>query len=398
MSGALPLSQYTVLDLTIARAGPTAVRLLADWGANVIKIEPPPARDGAGGSVTGTRHGPDDQNLHRNKRGVCIDLKHADGAALFRTLVAKADVVVENFRADVKTRLGIDYAQLKTINPRIILASISGFGQDGPYGDRPGVDQIVQGMSGLMSITGEPGGPPMRVGIAISDTTAGMFLGQGILLALLHRERTGEGQWVHTSLLEGMLSKLDFQGARYTMNGDVPGKQGNYHPVQVPMGTYESKDGLVNLAASTGKMWVNFCEALGATELANDPAYADGRGRARHRERLNAAVGDVTRRFTTAELVERLNKVGVPCGPIYTIGEAFEDAQVRHLEMTRAAPHRKLGDINLVRSPINLSGFPAAEPFHHAGPDPGEHTTEVLREFGIAQDAIERLFRAGAIA
>jgi len=398
MSGALPLSRYTVLDLTIARAGPTAVRLLADWGANVIKIEPPPTRDVAGGSVTGTRHGPDDQNLHRNKRGICIDLKHADGAALFRTLVERADIVVENFRADVKTRLGIDYTQLKSINPRIILASISGFGQDGPYGDRPGVDQIVQGMSGLMSITGEPGGPPMRVGIAISDTTAGMFLGQGILLALLHREQTGEGQWVHTSLLEGMLSKLDFQGARYTMNKEIPGKQGNYHPVQVPMGTYESKDGLVNLAASTGKMWKNFCEALAATDLLNDPAYADGRSRARNRARLNAAVGDVTRRFTTAELVGRLNPVGVPCGPIYTIGEAFDDAQVQHLKMTRTAPHKELGDIALVRSPINMSGFAVDGPFHHAGPDPGEHTVEVLREFGIAPNEIERLEQSGAIA
>src|SRR5512147_2690298 len=339
-SAAGPLSRYTVLDLTIARAGPTAVRLLADWGANVIKIEPPPTQDGSGGSVTGTRHGPDDQNLHRNKRGLCIDLKNPDGAALFRALVARADVVVENFRADVKARLGIEYAQLAQINPRIILGSISGFGQDGPYGDRPGVDQIVQGMSGLMSITGEPDGPPMRVGIAISDTTAGMFLGQGILLALLHREQTGEGQWVHTSLLEGMLSKLDFQGARYTMNNDVPGKQGNFHPVQVPMGTYPAKDGLVNVAASTGKMWRNFCEVLEANELLADPAYADGRSRARNRVRLNAAVGEVTRRFTTTELVERLNPVGVPCGPIYTIGEAFEDPQVRHLKMTRTAPHK----------------------------------------------------------
>jgi crotonobetainyl-CoA:carnitine CoA-transferase CaiB-like acyl-CoA transferase len=387
-----------VLDLTIARAGPTAVRLLADWGANVIKIEPPPVRDGAGGSVTGTRHGPDDQNLHRNKRGICIDLKHADGAALFRTLVARADVVVENFRSDVKVRLGIDFAQLKAINPRIILASISGFGQDGPYGDRPGVDQIVQGMSGLMSITGEPEGPPMRVGIAISDTTAGMFLGQGILLALLHREQTGEGQWVHTSLLEGMLSKLDFQGARYTMNNEIPGKQGNYHPVQVPMGTYQSKDGLVNLAASTGKMWKNFCEALGATDLLNDPAYVDGRSRTRNRVRLNTAVGELTGRFTTAELVMRLNPVGVPCGPIYTIGEAFDDPQVQHLKMTRTAPHNELGDIALVRSPINMSLFVVDEPFHHAGPDPGEHTVEVLREFGITANEIERLEQSGAIA
>jgi crotonobetainyl-CoA:carnitine CoA-transferase CaiB-like acyl-CoA transferase len=398
MTAALPLSNCTVLDLTIARAGPTAVRLLADWGANVIKIEPPPERDASGGSVTGTRRGPDDQNLHRNKRGLCIDLKHADGAALFRRLVAGADIVVENFRADVKARLGIDYAQLKAINPRIILASISGFGQDGPYGDRPGVDQIVQGMSGLMSITGEPGGPPMRVGIAISDTTAGMFLGQGILLALLHREHTGEGQWVHTSLLEGMLSKLDFQGARYTMNKDVPGKQGNYHPVQVPMGTYPAKDGLVNLAASTGKMWKNFCDALGANELLADPLYADGRSRARNSVRLNATVGEVTKRFTTAELVARLNPVGVPCGPIYTVGEAFEDPQVQHLKMIRSAHHKHVGEIALVRSPINLSSFPVTEPFHHAGPDPGEHTREILREFGVAANEIERLMQSGAIA
>jgi len=398
MRDALPLSPYTVLDLTIARAGPTAVRLLADWGANVIKIEPPPTKDGSGGSVTGVRHGPDDQNLHRNKRGLCIDLKHPEGIALFNKLVARADVVVENFRADVKARLGIEYAQLAAINPRIILASISGFGQDGPYGDRPGVDQIVQGMSGLMSITGEPGGPPMRVGVAISDTTAGMFLGQGILLALLHRERTGEGQWVHTSLLEGMLSKLDFQGARYTMNKEVPGKQGNFHPVQVPMGTYPAQDGLVNVAASTGKMWKNFCEALDAKDLLTNPLYVDGRSRAKHRAQLNAAVGEVTARFPTAVLVERLNKVGVPCGPIYTIGEAFEDRQVKHLKMTRSAPHRSLGDIELVRSPINLSRFPIDEPFHHAGPDPGEHTGEILREFGIAQTDIEALKRGGAIA
>jgi crotonobetainyl-CoA:carnitine CoA-transferase CaiB-like acyl-CoA transferase len=398
MSDALPLSHYTVLDLTIARAGPTAVRLLADWGANVIKIEPPPVKDGSGGSVTGVRHGPDDQNLHRNKRGLCIDLKHPDGVALFKKLVARADVVVENFRADVKSRLGIEYAQLAAINPRIILASISGFGQDGPYGERPGVDQVVQGMSGLMSITGEPGGPPMRVGIAISDTTAGMFLGQGILLALLHRERTGEGQWVHTSLLEGMLSKLDFQGARYTMLKEVPGKQGNFHPVQVPMGTYPAKDGLVNVAASTGKMWKNFCEALDATDLLTNPLYVDGRSRAKHRAQLNAAVGEVTARFPTAVLVERLNKVGVPCGPIQTIAEAFEDPQTKHLKMTRRAPHRTLGDIDLVRSPINLSRFPIDEPFHHAGPDPGEHTAEILREFGIAQADIEELKRGGAIA
>ncbi|MEE9255270.1 MAG: CaiB/BaiF CoA-transferase family protein, partial [Pseudomonadales bacterium] len=189
----LPLSRYTVLDLTIARAGPSAVRLLADWGANVIKIEPPPGHGRTPANVTGARHGPDEQNLHRNKRGLTIDLKNAQGNALFMELVKKADVVAENFRADVKHRLGIDYESVSKVNPKIIYASISGFGQDGPYSDRPGVDQIAQGTCGLMSVTGIPGQGPVRAGIAISDTAAGMFLGQGILLALLHRELTGEG-------------------------------------------------------------------------------------------------------------------------------------------------------------------------------------------------------------
>lgn len=394
----LPLSDYTVLDLTIARAGPTAVRLLADWGANVIRIEPPPARDTSGGSVTGDHDGPDQQNLHRNKRGLAIDLKSDAGAALFRELVSKADVVVENFRSDVKARLGIEYEQLKAINPSIILASISGFGQDGPYAARPGVDQIVQGTSGLMSITGEPGRGPMRVGIAISDTSAGMFLGQGILLALLHREKTGEGQWVHTSLLEAMLSKIDFQGARYTMEGEIPEQQGNFHPTQVPMGVFESADGLVNLAASTGKMWANFCKALGADELASRDEYRHARGRVEHREAINREVNEVTKQFPTSELVARLNEVGVPCGPIYNIGEAFEDEQAKHLRMVKAAPHDRRGDINLVRSPINLSGFPHEPRFHHAGPTPGQHSEEILGELGFSSADIEALRNKGAIA
>jgi crotonobetainyl-CoA:carnitine CoA-transferase CaiB-like acyl-CoA transferase len=396
MTASFPLSKYTVLDLTIARAGPTAVRLLADWGARVVRIEPPPQQ--STGSITGFRRSADEQNLHRNKRSLCIDLKSEAGRTLLGELVAQADVVVENFRADVKTRLGLDYEQLRRINPRIVLASISGFGQDGPYRDRPGVDQIVQGLSGLMSITGEPGQGPMRAGIAVSDTAAGMFLGQGILLALLHREQTGEGQWVHTSLLESMLSKLDFQGARYTMSGEVPGQQGNFHPMAVPMGVFEARDGLVNLAASTQKMWTQLCKVLEAQALFDDGEYADVRSRAKHKDRLNAELNAVTKRFTVQELVERLNAVGVPCGPINDIGQAFEDAQTRHLKMTTPAPHPDLGDLNLVRSPINLSAFPHAERFHHAAPDAGQHTQELLREFGYGDEAIAQLTRQGAIA
>ena len=393
----LPLAKYTVLDLTIARAGPTAVRLLADWGANVIKIEPPPGKGRTPAAVTGIRHEPDEQNMHRNKRGLTIDLKNPDGNRLFMDLVTKADVVAENFRADVKHRLGVDYESVRKANPAVIYASISGFGQEGPYSDRPGVDQIVQGTSGLMSVTGHPGQGPVRAGIAISDTSAGMFLGQGILLALLHRERTGEGQWVHTSLLEAMLCKIDFQGARYTMSGDVPQQQGNEHPVYVPMGTFESKDGLVNIAANAPRMFVNLCKATGAEHILDNPTFSDERGRRTHRAKLREEVSEVTRKFTTAELVEKLNAVGVPCGPIYDIGEAFEDPQARHLRMTKVAHHKDLGDVELIRSPINLSLFPHDTEFHHAAPDPGENRAEVLRDFGFDDREIDRLIEVGAV-
>jgi crotonobetainyl-CoA:carnitine CoA-transferase CaiB-like acyl-CoA transferase len=391
----LPLSRYTVLDLTIARAGPVAVRLLADWGAEVIRIEAP-ARD-ATASVTGGRRGPDEQNLHRNKRSLRLDLKQQAGRDVLHTLARRADVVVENFRADVKHRLGCDYATLSALNPRIVLASISGFGQTGPYASRPAVDQVIQGMSGLMSVTGEPGRGPWRVGVAISDTSAGMFLGQGILLALLQREQTGLGQWVHTSLLEAMLGKLDFQGARYTMRGEVPGQEGNHHPTQVPMGTFPAQDGLVNVAASSGRMFASFCRALGAEALLAQPEYRDAAGRHRNREALRAAVGDVTRRFPVATLIEKLNAAGVPCGPVNDIGQAFSDPQVRHLGMAVPAPHPELGDLHLVRSPINLSRVPQPPRFARAAPDPGADSEAVLREFGYEQAAIDTLRDNGVI-
>lgn len=387
------MSHIRVLDLTQARAGPAAVRLLADWGADVIRIEPPEG----GGSVTGARRGPDEQNLHRNKRSLTLDLKDSRGLDVFMSLAATADVVVENFKAEVKHRLGVDYQAVRAVNPAIVYASISGFGQDGPYGGRAGVDQIIQGMSGLMSVTGEPERGPMRVGIAISDTSAGMFLGQGILLALLHRERTGEGQWVHTSLLEAMINKLDFQAARFTMDGEVPEAQGNDHPYQVPMGTFHASDGLVNIAAPSQRLWQRFCEALGASALLEHPDYRSGRDRAAHKARLTDDINAVTCRFTTEHLVEVLNAAGVPCGPINDIGEAFADPQVAHLRMAMPAPHPELGDVELLRSPINLSAFPRAARFRRAAPDPGDDTAAVLAELGLDADAVERLRRGGVI-
>ena len=393
----MPLEHIRVLDLTHARAGPTAVRLLADWGADVIKIEAPRSAAGSGRAVTGARRGPDEQNLHRNKRGLTLNLKEPKGHELFMRLAGSADVVVENFKAEVKHRLKVDYESVKAVNPAVIYASISGFGQDGPYGGRAGVDQIVQGMSGLMSITGEPGSGPWRVGIAISDTSAGMFLGQGILLALLHRERTGEGQWVHTSLLEAMLCKLDFQGARYTMGGEVAGQEGNDHPYQTPMGAFEASDGLVNIAAPNQRLWERFCRALGADELFNRPAYRRAGERKRLKAALNADINAVTARFTTAELVRELNRAGVPCGPINDIGQAFEDEQVRHLGMAKPAAHPELGEVRLIRSPINLGAHPQGDRFARAAPDPGQDSEAILAEFGCAPSEIEALRRAGVI-
>lgn len=392
--GALPLSGYKVLDLTIARAGPTAVRLLADWGADVIKIEPP----ATAGSITGTRRGPDEQNLHRNKRGLCIDLKNKAGHVLFLDLAKQADVIVENFRADVKHRLQIDYESVRAVNERVIYASISGFGQEGPYRDRPGVDQIVQGMSGLMSITGEPGRGPMRVGIAISDTAAGMFLGQGILLALLDRERTGKGQWVHTSLLESMLSKLDFQGARYTMLGDVPAQQGNDHPTAFPMGTFACADGFVNIAAPTERMWASFLDAVEDDDLRHREEYVSARDRLHHKQQLKVDMESAIASFSTLELVEKLNDAGVPCGPINDIKEGFDNPQAEFLRMQVPAPHADLGDVQLIRSPINLSSHAHPKAFHHAAPDPGEHSRDVLASFDIDETRIKSLVEEGAVA
>jgi crotonobetainyl-CoA:carnitine CoA-transferase CaiB-like acyl-CoA transferase len=370
-----------------------AVRLLSDWGAEVLRIDPPDRKP-----TLGPRRGSDEQNLHRNKRSLSVNLKSAAGAQVLRQLVERSDVVVENFRSSVKERLGLTYEALRAVNPRIILASISGFGQTGPYSQRPGVDQIVQGLSGLSSVTGEPGRGPYRTGIAISDTTAGMFLGQGILLALLHRERTGEGQWVHTSLLESMLNKLDFQAARYTVDGQVPGQEGNSHPTIVPMGTFDARDGKVNICGPGALMWGRLCEVLGAPHLAQDPRYQDQAGRLAHRRELEAQISELTRRHAIADLVERLNKAGVPCGPVYDIGRAFEDVQAKHLRMTRPARHAVLGDLQLLRSPINLSAFPHPESFGRAAPDAGEDTDAVLRDLGYSDDAVAALRRDGAVA
>lgn len=389
----LPLSRFTVLDLTRVRSGPTCVRQLADWGANVIKIEAPEEID-TGSGMGGDRHGPDFQHVHRNKRGITLNLKHPDGLAVFRQMVAKADVVVENYRPDVKDRLGIGYEALAAINPRIVLGSISGFGQTGPYARRPGFDQIAQGMGGLMSVTGLPGQGPVRVGIPVADLTAGLYTAIGILVALLEREQTGKGRWVHTSLLEAMVAMMDFQATRWTMQHEVPQQAGNDHPTTVPTGLFRTQDGLMNLAAGGQEMWNRIVETLGIAEQARDPDLATDKTRAANREKTNALLQSVLETDTSERWIARLNKAGVPAGPVYAMDQVFADPQVKHLGIEWPVEHPALGTVNLVRAPMNLEGV---QPPRRPTPERGEHTAEVLAEFGIDPAALEGLRAKGAV-
>ena len=390
----MPLAHLTVLDLTAHRAGPTAVRQLADWGANVIKIEPPGSAHGD--VVGGYRHGFDFQNLHRNKRAMTVNLKSPEGREIFFKLAEQADVVVENYRSDVKHRLGIDYDAVAKINPRVIYGSISGFGQTGPDAARPGVDQIAQGMGGLMSITGLAGQGPVRVGIPIADLTSGILLAQAILLALYQREQTGKGQWVHTSLLEAQIFMLDFQAARWLIAGEVPKQAGNDHPTGVPTGVFPTNDGHINIAAAGQGLWKRFCTAIGAPELLSTSEFADPQVRSKNREALNERIGAITRKHSSAYWIKTLNDAGVPCGPINRIDQTFDEPQVQHLGIARPVKHPALGDIRVVGQPINLSAAPQP-PAMRATPELGQHTDEVLANLGYSASAIADLRARGIV-
>ncbi|MGA2941989.1 MAG: CoA transferase [Xanthobacteraceae bacterium] len=386
------LARFTVLDLTRVRSGPTCVRQLADWGANVIKIETPP---GVEEPMGGPREGGDFQNLHRNKRSMTLNLKKPEGIAALKRMVKKADVLVENFRPDVKRRLGIDYKTLSKINPKLIYASISGFGQDGPYANRPGFDQIAQGMGGLMSVTGLPGQGPVRVGIPIADLSAGLLTSLGILVALLEREKSRKGQQVTSSLLQAQIFMLDFQAARYLVQGEVAKQAGNNHPTSAPTGVYKTDDGYINIATAGQRIWKRFCEVIGAPELVKNSDYIDGAARSKNRDALDVEINKQLVGKTSNEWVEIMNEAGVPCGPIYNIDQMFADPQVKHLGIAQSVTKRDKSKMYLVGQGVTLSRTPSklvARP-----PELGEHTDSVLKEFGFSKRDIAALHKAQAV-
>jgi len=382
------LSHIRVIDLTRVRSGPTAVRQLADWGADVIKVEAPESME-PDGALGASRHTSDFQNLHRNKRSITLNLKEPEAIEILMKLVETSDVVVENFRPDVKDRLGINYDNLKKRNPKIILASISGFGQDGPYAKRPGFDQIAQGMGGLMSITGAPGEGPMRVGIPVADLTAGLFCAMGIQTALLERQKSGVGQWVNTSLLQAQIFMLDFQAARWLSEKQIAGQAGNNHPTSVPTGVFKTLDGSINLAVAGETIWKRFAEAIDKEEWLQVEEFKDAKSRLKNRDYLNELIEEVTITKTSNEWVEMLEKVGVPCGPINSIDKVFDDPQVKHLGIAQEIETIPFGETKLVGQPFNLSR--SSSSMKRRPPEKGEHNEDVLGDLGLSAEELDSL-------
>src|SRR6201994_1205849 len=390
----LPLSRFKVIDLTLARAGPSCVRPLADWGADVIRVEPPP-EDGEAGELVGRRDGSDFQNLHRNKRAITLNLKNEEAPEILLRLVEQADVVIENMRPGVTKRLGVDYESVRKRNLRIVYGSISGFGQYGPYTSRPSIDQIAQGMSGIMSVTGIPGQGPVRVGVAVTDIMTGAFLAQGILIALLDRDVSGKGRWVQTSLIEAGLTLLDFPATRWTVDRKIPPQEGNNHPTNTPMGCFPTADGHINIAATSNKNFAIFCKVIDREDMATDPRFASIASRRQNKEAMNAMIADALQAKTTAEWFELIVAAQLPCGPVYNIKQAFADPQVEALRLKRSVTHPRLGELDLVAQPCQITGFD--RDIRTATPDLGEHNDEILGSLGYSAEEIEKLRAKRAI-
>jgi formyl-CoA transferase len=391
MPASSALQRFRVIDLTQVRAGPTACRQLADWGADVVQVQMPEHM--RGDDTLGGQEGSDYQYTHRNKRSITLNLKQPEGISLLKRLIAGADVVVENFRPDVKTRLGIDYDSLKADNPGLVYASISGFGQTGPLAQRPGFDQIAQGMGGLMSVTGLAEQGPMRVGIPIADLCAGIFAAQGILVALLEREQSGKGQWLHTSLLESLVYMMDFQTSRWLIDGEVATQAGNFHPTSIPTGVYKARDGYMNIAVFGSKIWERFCDILGAPEWVSDERYKDKKGRSVNRDALNAEINQRLAAHDRAHWIALLNDGGVACGLINTVKEVFEEPQIQHLGMVKSVVSAHLGPQRLVGQPMQLERTPSS--IVRAAPKRGEHTEEILSELGLNKEDLMRMKSTG---
>jgi len=386
-----PLSHIRVIDLTRARSGPTCVRQLSEMGAQVTKVELPGEDDDS----VGGRHGSDFQNLHPNKRSITVNMKEEAGREIIYRMARVYDVLVENFRPRVKHRLKVDYETLHKINPRLVYTSISGFGQTGPYAEHAGLDQIAQGLSGFMTVNGFPEHGPLRAGLPIADLTAGFMAAYGTVVALLERERSGEGQWVDTSLLQGMMRLMDLQAARWLQGGEIPPQAGNYHPVGVPTGVFKCRDGSLIIQASGGRLYTRLLDVIGAPELAEDPRFNTAEARYNHREEMTQ---ELEKRLTTQDMAywqKRFHEAGVPAGPILNTKQAFENEQVQTMPATRPAKSPKLGKLNLTGHGVNLSRTPPS--IRSAAPERGEHTDEVLRELEYTPSEIAALHEQGVV-